>query len=77
MACFFFPLRRMTETRLARAKQRPFACADVVMNVGELDVPVCALGGTEHLEAVRPRLGIKDLPKCIVILWRSKAVVEE
>lgn len=36
----FFPLRRMTKTRLARAKQRPFACVDVVMNVGDLDVPV-------------------------------------
>jgi len=51
MECPFFPLRRMTETRLARAKQRPFACVDVVMNVGDLDVPVCALGSIEHLDA--------------------------
>ncbi|MHA6839799.1 hypothetical protein ACQUJZ_02310 [Ralstonia pseudosolanacearum] len=68
----FFPLRRITETRLARAKQRPIARVDGVMNVGDLEVPVCALGRIEHLDAAPTRLGIDYLPKCIVIFWRSK-----
>ncbi|MEQ6352736.1 hypothetical protein [Ralstonia pseudosolanacearum] len=74
---FVARLGGVTETRLARPKQRSFACVDVVMNVGNFDVPVCALGSIEHLDAAPTRLCIEYLPKCIVIFGRSKAVVEE